>query len=91
MEEKMNQLSANPYFLRDTIKMHEELIEQLRLEKLVRESTAHEKPKNNKIYIALALVGRSLVGLGSNLEERFSIETESLGVLNQQDDPGGCS
>jgi hypothetical protein len=90
MEEKMKQISVNPYFLRDTIKMHEELIEQLRMEKLVRELTTHEKPKSRRLYNALALVGRSLVGLGSNLEERFSIETENQGILNQQDNPGGC-
>jgi hypothetical protein len=66
------------------------LIEQLRLEKLVRDSTSHGKPKKRRMYTALALVGRSLVGLGSNLEERFSIETDSQAILNQQDNPGGC-
>jgi hypothetical protein len=90
MEEKMNQISANPYILRDTIKQHEELIDELRMEKLVRESSMNEKPRNHRIYNTLALVGRSLSGLGANLEKRFSIEPESTATLNQQDNPGGC-
>ena len=86
----MNQISANPYILRDTIEQHEQLIEQRRMEKLVRESARNEKPKKHRMYTALALVGRSLVGLGSNLEARFSIQTESQVILNHQDNPGGC-
>ena len=86
----MTQINLDPYFLRDTVKQHEQLIEQHRMEKLVRESTRHGKPRNYRIYTVLALVGRSLVGLGSNLEARFSIETESQSILNQQDNPGGC-
>ncbi len=60
----MTQINIDPYFLRDTIEQHEQLIEQRRMEKLVRESTRHGKPKNPRMYTALALVGRSLVGLG---------------------------
>jgi hypothetical protein len=90
MEEKMNQISTNPYFLRDTIKQHEELIDQLRMEKLVRESNMKEKPRKHWMYNALALTGRRLVGLGANLEKRFSIEPESTAAMSQQDNPGGC-
>ena len=86
----MNQISSNPYLVRDIIKQHEELIEQLRMEKLVRESSMNEKSKNRRMFNALALVGKSLVELGANLEKRFSIEPESTAALNQQDNPGGC-
>ena len=86
----MTQINLDPYFLRDTVQQHEQLIEQRRMEKLVKESTRNGKPKKHRLYTALALVGRSLVGLGSNLEARFSIETESQVILNHQDNPGGC-
>ena len=85
----MTQINLDPYFLRDTVQQHEQLIEQRRMEKLVKESTRNEKPKNHRMYTALALVGRSLVGLGSILEARFS-DTEKQVILNQQDNPGGC-
>jgi len=87
----MNQFGTNPYLLMEINKQHEELIEQLKMEKQARESRKIEKQNNHNQLNILAMIGRRLARSGAKPEERVSYQQESKASLGQQGNPGGCS
>ena len=87
----MNQFGTNPYLLMEINKQHEELIEQLKMEKQARESHKIEKQNNHNQLNILAMIGRRLARSGAKPEERVSYQQESKASLGQQGNPGGCS
>jgi hypothetical protein len=89
MEEKMNQFGTNPYMLIEINKQHEEFIEQLRMEKQVRESMRTEKQNNHHPLNIRAIIERRMARSVPKLERRVSYQSESKASLSQQGNPEG--
>ena len=85
----MNQFGTNPYMLMEINKQHEEFIEQLRMEKQVRESMRTEKQNNHHPLNILAMIERRMARSVPKLERRVSYQSESKASLSQQGNPEG--
>ena len=86
----MNQFGTNPYLLMEINKQHDELIEQLKMEKQVRESMRTEKQNNHNPLNILAMIERRLASSVAKLERRINNQPESKAWLSQQGNPEGC-
>jgi hypothetical protein len=70
---------------------HKQLIHEVEQYRMMKEAVGNKEPKT-RIYIKmLALIGRELAIFGSNLEERYTIQSGFTSELNQHSNPVGCA
>lgn len=86
----MNLFSTNPYLLMEINKQHDDLIEQLKMEKQVLESIKNEKQNSNNQQNLLSMIERRLGRSVAKLERQVSFQPESKASLSQQGNPEGC-
>jgi hypothetical protein len=87
----MNTLGFNPWMYMEIQRRHEELINEAAQYRLLFEALKAGPPKMRSSSKILAQIGKGLTSLGTNLEVRFGSQSETVAVLNQQSNPGGCS
>jgi hypothetical protein len=87
----MIQFGIDPWVVTEVNRQHEVLAKQADLERLAKEAFRNESSKTRRIYKILSVIGRDLASFGTNLEARFSIQSNRRSELGQQSNPDGCS
>jgi hypothetical protein len=70
---------------------HRELIKQVQMYRLAQEALAGYHPKPSSGARLLALIGKGMASLGSNMESRFGDNPHGQKNINTQSNPGGCT
>jgi hypothetical protein len=85
----MIRIGFDPLF--EAEQLHRELIKQVELYRLAQESRSSYQHKVSISARILALIGKGLGSLGTNLVSRYSDHTDGMINLDTQDNPSGCS